>query len=435
VWTNLEYLSLLIIPLAGAVIGYSTNLLAISMLFRPHREIRLFGRRLPFTPGLVPRQQQQLAKKLGDSLAENILTSQTLTEAVANTGITDNIVSIVQGFVDRIVASDDAVSKILANALNRDEDELICAIVQNSEKLTDKLVAAAQEYAEGKALPYLQSEDFERLLKDFAQTALTNAESCGKKLVDIIPAGVVDAIKSAAKDNMHKASPVVRNFLADDRVDARLRELVNKIAKENASGLLGLFVNGDKIYDSITQNLLKYLDDAENHALVYEKLSAFIDGMLDKELAWLVGKLKREQAEDWLDTAIKTIQKNLRQEHVSKIFDGLSKSIAPEKAVLHLLSLTPTQFPSLEGWASARGGSDKLIRNTISALTQKAGEHIVGALDISKIAEERINAFETQEMERLVKSVAGIHLKWIMWLGGLLGFIMGFFPVIFSLLI
>ena len=430
----MEYLSLLIIPLAGAIIGYSTNLLAITMLFRPHREIRLFGRRLPFTPGLVPRQQQQLAKKLGDSLAENILTSQTLTEAVANTGITDNIVSITQGFVDRIVASDDAVSKILANALNRDEDELICAIVQNSEKLTDKLVATAQEYAEGKALPYLQSEDFERLLKDFAQTALTNAETSGKKLVDIIPAGVVDAIKSAAKDNMHKASPIVRNFLADDRVDARLRELVNKIAKENASGLLGLFVNGDKIYDSITQNLLKYLDDAENHVLVYEKLSAFIDSMLDKELAWLVGQLKREQTEDWLNTAIKTIQKNLQQEHVSKIFDGLSKSIAPEKIIRHLLSKAPTQFPSLEGWALARGGSDKLIRSTISALTQKAGEHIVGALDISEIAEERICAFETQEMERLIKTVAGIHLKWIMLLGGLLGFIMGFFPAIFSLL-
>ena len=436
----MEYLSLFIIPLASAAIAYATNLLAITMLFRPHREILIFGRRLPFTPGLVPRQQKHLARKMGESLAENILTSQALVEAASNTGIVDNVVNIVQGFVDNIVTSDKELSKILAEVLKRNENEIIYGLVQNSEKLTSKMLEAARKYAENKALPYLQSEDFAGLLKEFAKTSLENAKSSGKKLSDIIPSGVAASIKSAAKNNMYRIAPVCRKFLADDRADARLRELVGKIAKDNASGLLGLFVNGDKIYDSIVQNLLKYLDDTKNHDLIYDKLSAFIDKMLARELAWFVGQIKHDetQIDKWMDTTIASIQENLRQEHVNKIFDGLAQSIAPEKAVMHLLSLSPSQIFQhggvFGGQSDYKASVDKLVRNAVAMLAQKAGEHIVGMLDVAKIAEERINAFETQEMERLVKTVAGIHLKWIVRLGGLLGFIMGFFPAIFNLL-
>ena len=430
----MDFLPLLMIPLAGAIIGYSTNLLAITMLFRPHREIRVFGRRLPFTPGLVPRQQRQLAQKMGENLAENILTSPALIEAASNTGIVDNAVEIVQGFVDNIASSDQAVSKILADILKRDEDELINSVAQGSEKLADKLIEAAREYAENKALPYLHSEDFAQLLKDFAKTSLANAENSSKRLGDIIPAGAVAAVKAAAKDNMHRLAPICRKFLADDRVDARLRELVGKIAKENASGLLGLFVNGDKIYDSIVQNLLKYLDDAQNHALIYEKLETFIDSAMDKELGWLAGKLNRDddQTDSWLASAVAAIQRNLRQEHVNKIFDGLARSLDTQKAVLRLLALSPSQI--IPSNADYKATVDKLVRNTVSILAQKASEYIVGALDVAKIAEDRINAFETEEMERLVKTVAGVQLKWIVRLGGLLGFIMGFFPAIFNLL-
>ena len=38
-------------PLIGAVIGYFTNYLAVKMLFRPRREIKIGSKTLPFTPG------------------------------------------------------------------------------------------------------------------------------------------------------------------------------------------------------------------------------------------------------------------------------------------------------------------------------------------------------------------------------------------------
>ncbi len=43
--------------LIGAVIGYITNWLAIKMLFRPREAKYIFGMKLPFTPGLIPKEK------------------------------------------------------------------------------------------------------------------------------------------------------------------------------------------------------------------------------------------------------------------------------------------------------------------------------------------------------------------------------------------
>jgi uncharacterized membrane protein YheB (UPF0754 family) len=52
----------LTIPAIGAVIGWSTNWLAVKMLFRPLKPKRLLFFRLQ---GLVPRRQAELAKAIG----------------------------------------------------------------------------------------------------------------------------------------------------------------------------------------------------------------------------------------------------------------------------------------------------------------------------------------------------------------------------------
>ncbi|MFO1077239.1 MAG: DUF445 family protein [Planctomycetota bacterium] len=50
------------IPAIGALIGWSTNWLAVKMIFRPVRARRFLGIRIQ---GLVPRRQHELAKAIG----------------------------------------------------------------------------------------------------------------------------------------------------------------------------------------------------------------------------------------------------------------------------------------------------------------------------------------------------------------------------------
>lgn len=73
-------------PVIGAAIGYITNDIAIRMLFRPHKALYVLGRRLPFTPGIVPRRKNQLAEILGSAIVEKFFNADDL-EIIFTTGI------------------------------------------------------------------------------------------------------------------------------------------------------------------------------------------------------------------------------------------------------------------------------------------------------------------------------------------------------------
>ena len=67
----------IILPLAGAFIGWITNRLAIRLLFRPHLPLRLLGLEIQ---GLLPRRRTELAGSVGRVLEEKILTDGALLE-------------------------------------------------------------------------------------------------------------------------------------------------------------------------------------------------------------------------------------------------------------------------------------------------------------------------------------------------------------------
>ena len=65
-------------PLIGAVIGYITNDIAIRMLFRPRRAKYIFGFRLPFTPGLIPKEKARIAASIGEAVSKNLMNREVL---------------------------------------------------------------------------------------------------------------------------------------------------------------------------------------------------------------------------------------------------------------------------------------------------------------------------------------------------------------------
>jgi len=65
-------------PVIGAIIGYVTNDIAIRMLFRPLREIRVLGLKVPFTPGIIPKERYTLSRSIARMVSQELLTEDTL---------------------------------------------------------------------------------------------------------------------------------------------------------------------------------------------------------------------------------------------------------------------------------------------------------------------------------------------------------------------
>jgi len=72
-----DLLNIVLPILLGALIGYVTNAIAIRMLFRPLTEYRIGPFRVPFTPGVIPRQRHQLAKSIARMVSKELLTEGT----------------------------------------------------------------------------------------------------------------------------------------------------------------------------------------------------------------------------------------------------------------------------------------------------------------------------------------------------------------------
>lgn len=80
-------------PLIGSVIGYFTNYIAVKMLFYPRKEIRLFGWKLPFTPGAIPKGKGRLGRAIGKAVGDTLLTKEDIEQKLlapeVSEGITD----------------------------------------------------------------------------------------------------------------------------------------------------------------------------------------------------------------------------------------------------------------------------------------------------------------------------------------------------------
>lgn len=78
-------------PIIGAIIGYGTNLLAIRMLFRPHRAKYLLRFRIPFTPGIIPKSRDELADSVGRAVAEELLTPDAILTQLNSQELRDSL--------------------------------------------------------------------------------------------------------------------------------------------------------------------------------------------------------------------------------------------------------------------------------------------------------------------------------------------------------
>jgi len=89
----------ILLPLIGSAIGWITNLIAIRMLFRPKRPVRI-GRFITLQ-GVLPRRQPQIARLIGETVERDLLPIDELLETLDIRSYEKDVVEAVSQYVDR----------------------------------------------------------------------------------------------------------------------------------------------------------------------------------------------------------------------------------------------------------------------------------------------------------------------------------------------
>ena len=264
---------------------------------------------------------------------------------------------------------------------------------------------------------------------------------------------IADAIGGVISENLMNKDVLERYLLSDDMV-SKVRLSVEEFIEtqkhnpETVKEFLGHYLSDDEIAtisqnvnESITKQTYTKLSDASvgekvahiaiDH--VAEKLS--IDGAQEL-LAGLGGAMRgiggmaaglfggnivarflgmlREPAEHFLANNINTMLKNNGEDIVSNMVGGEVEGFL-NKPVCKLL----------EGHDEQLAQAVNTVESIYGTIINEHLPKILDSIDICKIVRERINEMDVNETEKLIFQVMDKELKAIVWLGALLGLVMG----------
>ena len=124
-------LRIILTLVVSGVIGYATNYIAVKMLFRPLKPVYIFGKQLPFTPGIIPKGKPRLAKALGNAVGDKLLTDSDITSAL----LSDEAKNSIAEEICHSIYCDSSPRQLIENfsdTENADQiQQKICEIVSN----------------------------------------------------------------------------------------------------------------------------------------------------------------------------------------------------------------------------------------------------------------------------------------------------------------
>ncbi len=174
----MEILHTILPLLLAALIGYITNYIAVKMLFRPYRAVKIGKRTLPFTPGVIPKNKSRIARACGAAVEGSLFSQEDIREAMAGSITSLDIGSV---RISDIVSEDlsEQLAKTLAGRLTGEikKADIKGIIVSKGgaileEKVKDTMlamfvnrdmIASFAEPIEQKVLQYLDGEGGEYL--------------------------------------------------------------------------------------------------------------------------------------------------------------------------------------------------------------------------------------------------------------------------------
>lgn len=372
--------TILFMAFIGALIGSVTNFVAIRMLFRPYNPIYIFGKKLPFTPGLIPKRRAELAEQLGKMVVDHLLTVESIQQRILTENFRQELLQWIIAQLKQLKKSDLTVSQGLEQLGIKD--------------------------AKGKTEYFIEQFISEQINKWFDAHKKS-------KLEDVLP--------PALQREIENKIPVVSAFIlqkgndyfASDDGKMQLENMIEDFFKDRGRvlGMLQMFMGNEKMADLIVPRVQKALNS--------ERTLEFVSELLQKE--WHT--LKGQQVEMVYERVGANKLTNPIQ---SAIINMLQLDMYMNQPIAHLVEKNEELL------------MDRFLPNVVNLFFQRLFmqiEPLMEKMQLQEIIREQVDTFSLERLEEMVISIAKKELGMITYLGGFLGGLIGVVQGLFVIFI
>jgi len=396
-------------PVLGGIIGYFTNDIAIKMLFRPYRAIYIAGRRVPFTPGLIPRNQERLALNISDTIMGSLLTPQELQNLAKRLLQTERVqaaiiwllrLAIEQIKTDKNQKSAKIVAGILRDLLGESLPRLLKVLARRE----DFLEAQINQIFDQILLEFQLSEEQATRLADWLLQVVLPPDLLRQTIVDFLTDRTIQIIDEGFREKSSGTYWVVANLFGLRNTLTRLRTFCLD-EKEVANSRLQELTQDLQIRDRI-RKLLQNLS-----------LQNLPIGTVRQ-----LRKTTRESVRHYL------------QNSGSDFLQGLTDSVDWENiavVLLNRLSSSPVVSTSLEVMSQELALIlEKYLEKDLEAIVAQ----VIPILSIDQVIVDRVKSTSAADLEAAIEGIVKNELQAIVTLGGVLGLVIGLLQTGFLLL-
>jgi uncharacterized membrane protein YheB (UPF0754 family) len=399
---------LLVPPIVGGVIGYFTNDLAIKMLFRPYRPLYVGGRRLPFTPGLIPSNQERLAKRISDTIMGSLLTPEELQNLARKLLQIDRTQAAIQWLLKLALeqvqgANQDKAATVVGNIL-RD-------LVGQSLPRLIKALARREDFLEAQL-----NQIFDQVLLELRLTE-NQADQLSQWILEVVV-----------------PPNVIRQAIVDFLTDRNIR-IIDEGFRERTSGTYWVVANLFGLKNTLMRLRTYCLDEREssnarieeliNELGIQERLRELFQNLSLQNLPMSTVRQLRKTMRD-------SVRSYLRERGVD-VLQGLSDSI---------------DWNNVAGLLLTRLGNSAVVTDSLEPVSQELAlvlerylerdleslvAQVIPILNIDQVIIDRVRSTSPKELEMAIQGIVRNELQAIVNLGGVLGFTIGLLQAVILL--
>ncbi|MDM3843765.1 MAG: DUF445 family protein [Aphanizomenon gracile PMC638.10] len=387
-------------PVLGGLIGYYTNDIAIKMLFRPYKAVYIFGRKVPFTPGLIPSNQERLGQNIANAIMKSLLTPEEMQNLARKLlqpeRLQGGILWLLRLVVDQVKGDKNPRStKILAGILRDLLGESLPRLLKVLARQETFLETQINQIFDKVLLEFQLSEEQSVRLADWLLEVVLPSDRLRQVIIDFLTDRTIQTIDESFREKTSGTYWVVANLFGLKNTLTRLRTFCLD-EKEATNKRLQELIKDLKMRDRIKE-LLQNLSLQNLPVGTVRQLRKTIRDSVRQYLQNSGGDLLKELTEsaDWERISIVLLNRLSNSAVVNTSLEVVARDLA--------LIL------------------EKYLEKDLEVIVAQA----IPILSIDQVIVERVKATSPAELEDAIEGIVRNELQAIVTLGGILGFVVG----------